>query len=34
MAHAAWVTISDGAEATDAVIEDIQMHLDTLESMR
>ena len=34
MAHAAWVTISDGAEATDAVIEDIQMHLDTLASMQ
>ena len=32
MAHAAWETISEGAEATDAVIEDIQQHLDTLES--
>ena len=32
MAHAAWVTISEGAEATDAVIEDIQTHLDALES--
>ncbi len=32
MAHAAWITISDGAEATDAVVEDIQLHLDTLES--
>ena len=32
MAHAAWVTISEGAEATDAVIEDIQSRLDSLES--
>lgn len=32
MAHAAWVTISEGSEATDAVIEDIQLHLDALES--
>ena len=32
MAHAAWVTISEGAEATDAVIDDIQAHLDAIES--
>ena len=32
MAHAAWVTISEGAEATDAVIDDIQEHWDALES--
>lgn len=32
MAHAAWVAISEGAEATDAVIDDIQEHLDALES--
>lgn len=32
MAHAAWVTISEGAEATDAVIEAVQDHLDALES--
>ncbi|WP_424439135.1 3-deoxy-D-manno-octulosonic acid transferase [Planktotalea sp.] len=32
MAHAAWVTISEGAEVTDAVIDDIQEHWDALES--
>ena len=32
MAHAAWVAISEGAEATDAVIEAIQVQLDTLET--
>jgi 3-deoxy-D-manno-octulosonic-acid transferase len=32
MAHAAWVAISEGAEATDAVIESIQAQLDTLET--
>lgn len=32
MAHAAWVAISTGAEATDAAIEDIQLRLDALES--
>ncbi|WP_293449322.1 glycosyltransferase N-terminal domain-containing protein [Planktotalea sp.] len=32
MAHAAWATISEGAEATDSVIDDIHDHLDALES--
>jgi 3-deoxy-D-manno-octulosonic-acid transferase len=32
MAHAAWVTILEGAEATDAVIDDIHDQLDALES--
>ena len=33
MAHAAWITISEGAEATDAVIEEVQAQLDTLETL-
>ena len=32
MAHAAWITVSEGAEATDAIIDDIQEHWDGLES--
>jgi len=32
MAHAAWMTTSEGAEASDAAIEDIQAQLDALES--
>ncbi len=32
MAHAAWLSISEGAEATDAVIDDIQAQWDALES--
>lgn len=32
MAHSAWVTISEGAESTDAVIDDIQEQWDALES--
>ncbi|MEP5152007.1 glycosyltransferase N-terminal domain-containing protein [Planktotalea sp.] len=31
MAHAAWITMSEGAEATDALIEDIQERWDTVE---
>ena len=33
MAHAAWSAISEGAEATDAVIEDIQAQLDAMETL-
>ena len=32
MAHAAWITVSEGAEATDTIIDDIQEHWDGLES--
>lgn len=32
MAHAAWMSISEGAEATDAIIDDIQEQWDALES--
>ncbi|MGH1577994.1 3-deoxy-D-manno-octulosonic acid transferase [Planktotalea sp.] len=32
MAHAAWLTVSEGAEATDSVIDEIQLRLDALES--